>query len=242
MAMQEFENEYVYKVYLQNLFEDISKDKEYNVFLHCVTTATKYFSRDSGDNSREIEFKVKSILKNGLDLDGANSCGRYGSIRCTAKPYGEASKIDNVESILRYNYLSHSRLIHSIILLVPKYIHIDNEHVEFSSFGEKLKTNSQHDKTCWFDIVKDTFAPTEFTLGYQVFDSKTQTFKLLLNENHFAFCGENKQAELEEYFAKKIKKEIKYCKEMYGIDDLKNILIKKSEEHMRNIDDFLMDP
>ena len=242
MIKLEFSSEKDYLNYLTREFADVEKIGEFNVFTHCVTTYSPYYGFKMEDKEKEITQKIEGILTNGLNLDGTNIYGKYGSIRCTAKLQGVANRNLNIKKIAQYDYFSNTRYIHNIILLIPKNIKIDDKDVNFSSFYNDVNKSSQHSKVCLFDAVKDEFCPPEFTFGYQVFNPETQTFVFYKNEEHFMYLDSANKAKIEEYFANKILKVFAYCKQKYGVEKVQDVLNKLSEEHMLAIDDFLMDP
>lgn len=242
MRMQEFKNEIEYQDYLKRQFDEISKCGDFNVFLHCVTSHTSYYGSMLKDREKDIEKKVSGILKNGLDLDGSSSYGRYGSINCTARFAGSINDLEDLNKITRYDYLSCSRFVHTIILLIPKYIKVGDELMEFSSLNGNIEQKFQHNKACLFDTVKETYCPREFIFGYQVFDTTSQEFKFYKNEKHFAHLEEDKQNDLQKYFENKIIAVKNRCKAIYNVEGIKDILAKLTQEHLKDIEDYLIDP
>ena len=230
-----------YEDYLGEIFSYLEQDREYNVFSHCVTNRSRYFLPSEVTPENEIRKKVEGIMKYGLNLDGTQGYGSYGSINGTARFFGSLKKVD-VENVSKYDYFSMSNVINTIILILPKYIEINGEKVEFSSYNGRMKYCSQHVKDCLFDIIKTTYLPLEFIFAHQEYNQKTGCVTLNLNEKHLSNLLPDDADEFLEKMAKKCKNKINYCKTKYGAETFEQMFKHMTDEHMIAIDDYLNEP
>ena len=70
--------------------------------------------------------KINSILKIGLDVDGMNSSGRYGSINGTMRFIGNSTDACS-RLIADYDYFGRNNTVHTMVLAIPKYMIIEDE-------------------------------------------------------------------------------------------------------------------
>ena len=227
--------------YLDEIFPYIAQDMEYNIFIHCVTSRSKYFLGEIKSVEDDVKNKVESIMRCGLNLDGTQGYGSYGSINGTAKFYGNSKEVDSSD-IIDYDYFSMSKQVNSIIIAIPKYIEINGEMVEFSSYNGIMKHSSQHVKDCLFDVVKGSFLPIEFVFAHQMVDKENGKVVLNLNEKHLSNLSEDEKEQLLKRLSDKCLRAIERCKEKYGTDDMEELFEHKTEEHMIAIDDYLNEP
>lgn len=230
-----------YRKFLQKHLVEISKNEDFNIFLHCVTTHTPYMLRRNNSKEQEIKDKISGIWKIGLDLNGAQDYGSYGSINGTARFMGDAQSVD-LDRIINYDYVSHSKRVHSFIFAIPKWIDVDGETLEFSSYKDVMYKPSEHHKSCLFDVSKGRYMPTAFILACQEAVGEDEIFDITINDNHFAFLSQSDKEQITNGFAEKIKKVMGRCKDKYNTTNIKDVLDKMTDEHLYMIRDFLNEP
>ncbi len=230
-----------YENYLSEIFPQLAQEREYNIFMHCVTSRTSYFVERTKNPDEDVKKKVQSIMKYGLNLDGTQDYGNYGSINGTAKFFGNSKDVD-VEKIVDYDYFSMSDNVNSIIIAMPKYIDVYDEQVEFSSYNGSMKHASQHVKDCLFDLIKGYYLPLEFIWAHQIVNKKTGEVTLNLNERHLSVINDDEKAELLKEMTQKSERVLEYCKNKYNIQDYEDIFKSMTDEHMDAIDDYLNEP
>ena len=241
MKTLKFDNIQEYKNYLMKVIPDLAQDREYNIFMHCVTGNTSYFIKKSDTLDEDIAKKVAGIMKNGLNLDGAQDYGNYGSINGTAKFFGNSRNV-KVLNIVNYDYSNRSNKVNSFIIAIPQYVNVYGEMVEFSSYKGSMKHASQHVKDCLFDLIKDSYLPIEFIWAHQIVDKHTGEVVLNLNNKHLSLLDENKKDEFLSGISKKCEQKLDYCRSQYGVTDYEDIFRSMTDEHMSAIDDFLNEP
>lgn len=192
----EFDNIDELKQYLSYYFNKVDKLCECNVFLHHYNDR----GRDFGENMDSvINRKILSTLKRGLRIS------RYSSLSGRANLVGTTSNVD-MDSVVNYRYyydLSHNAIC---VILIPKYIQVAGESVEFSSYNnqtahqrpralmdEYQKFNCtpdvHHCKCSLFDAIKGfDELPKEYILGIIQLDDK---IKFIPNNTHF--CNQTQQ-------------------------------------------------
>ncbi len=230
-----------YENYLSEIFPHLAQDREYNIFMHCVTSRTSYFVERSKTPDEDVRKKVESIMKRGLNLDGTQDYGNYGSINGTAKFYGNSRDVD-VKNISEYDYFSGTDNVHSIIIAIPKYIQVYGEKVEFSSYNGSMKHASQHVKDCLFDLIKGYYLPLEFIFAHQIVNKKTGEVTLNLNEKHLSIISDDDKDELLREMTEKSEQVLEYCKSKYNVSNYEDIFKSMTDEHMDAIDDYLNEP
>lgn len=236
-----FNNIERYEEYLKEMFPSLAQDREYNIFIHCVTNNTNYFIERPKTIDEDVKRKIEGIMEHGLNLDGAQDYGNYGSINGTAKFFGNSKKVD-VGKIINYDFFSRTSKVNSILIAIPKYINVYGELVEFSSYKGVMKHSSQHIKDCLFDLVKEHFLPVEFILGHQMINNKTGEVTFNLNDNHISFLSEECKINLLQKMQKKCEHILEYCKNRYGVYEYEDVFKIMTKEHMFVIDDFLNQP
>lgn len=241
MKKLNFSNIEEYENYLNDVFPKLAEDMEYNIFIHCVTCNTNYFCERPASPEVEIGLKVDGIMKHGLNLDGAQGYGNYGSINGTARFLGNSRHVD-VSRISQYDFFSRSKNVNSIIIAIPKYIKVFGKQVEFSSYKGVMKNCSQHIKDCLYDLVKGYYLPVEFILGHQIVNQGTGAVTLNLNEKHLSLLEVHEKLKLLNSMTQKSEHVINYCKNRYGVEDYEEIFKVMTEEHMFAISDFLNEP
>lgn len=241
MKTIQFENINDYEDFLTEKLSQIAEDREYNIFMHCVTGHTSYFVERNKSIDEDIKMKVAGIMKRGLNLDGAQDYGNYGSINGTAKFFGNSLDVD-ASDIVNYDYFSRTSRVNSIIIAIPKFIDVYGEQVEFSSYNGSMKHASQHVKDCLFDLIKGCYLPTEFILAHQIIDKEIGCATINLNEEHLSLLDEDKKKILLNKLSKKCEEKLDYCRNRYGINTYEDVFKCMTDEHMTAIDDFLNEP
>lgn len=238
MKTIEFTNIVDYKNFLGGNLTQIAEDMEYNIFMHCVTGNTNYFPNKYATVDEEIKKKVEGIMRHGLNLDGAQDYGNYGSINGTAKFFGNSKEVNPLE-IVNYDYFSYMNTVNSIIIAIPKYININGEQVEFSSYKGSMKHAAQHIKDCLFDLIKGCYLPVEFIWAHQIIDNKNGSAVINLNERHLSLLSDADKFALLDKLSKKSEGVLDYCRNKYGINSFEEIFKCMTDEHMTAIDDYL---
>ena len=239
MELLKFDKKSTYSIFLMKEISKMLKQGSFNIFLHCVTRYGEFFGNRLNERD-EIARKVKNILKTGLYTEGTHGAGRYGSINGIARFMGDAKSVD-LDQIIDYDFLAHSRYINTIILSIPKYIQLDDQTHEFSSLNGKMKHQTRHIKDCLLDISKGPYLPPEFTFGYQLVDTKTNSVKFWKNERHISLLPKAEQDKIMQQFVTEIQNVRQYCKSKYKIEDFEEIFKIMTEEHLEIIDDYLLD-
>lgn len=234
-----FKSKAQYGLYLRQAFTQALKPGDFNVFLHCVTTAYPRPTKPIKEKD-EVLGKVNGILKEGLDLDGARERCPYGSINGTAKFMGETHSI-NLEEIINYNFLCNSRYVNTIILAIPKYIGLKTGLHEFSSFKGSMKDFNRFNKSCLLDISKERYLPPEFTFGYQLVDRETNTVKFWQNPRHFSFLSKEEQDQIMQGFSARIDSVMDYCKNTYNTETLEDVFDVMTHRHLALLEDYFND-
>lgn len=236
-----FDSKQEYALFLAEKFQEISKVQEFNIFCHCVTDYTRYFIFPVEDADKDLQMKIENILRVGLNLDGTQNYGRYGSINGCARFFGEANAVD-VTNIVNYDYFSRGKTKDTIIIAIPKFININGKYLEFSSLNGTMEHKSQHDKDCVFDLVKGSFLPVEFILGYQKVEKLTGQVIFSENDKHFSKLSTSQQDELMQKFVDGFERVVDYCKRKYEATTLETILKIMTDDHMATIADDLDQP
>ncbi len=184
---------------LETLLDELNKMGEFNIFLHQIN--------DGGYRSMGIEngipIKINSILNNGLSIS------KYASLCGTARLIGSSEGF-NVDSILDYNYYNGHEDISICVIAIPKYIEINGEKVEFSSFNGKSNHDIDHDlrqlyadetkyipdahhrKCSLFDVVKGyKDLPKCYMLSVVNLNYVTDNFEVINPGTHLIFKGVN---------------------------------------------------
>lgn len=236
-----FENKEEYIRFLEQRLNLVSLDCNYNIFCHCVTNQTRYFLNPVRDNEKELQMKINSILKIGLDVDGMNSSGRYGSINGTMRFIGNSTDACS-RLIADYDYFGRNNTVHTMVLAIPKYMIIEDEEIEFSSFNGCMKHRTPHDKDCVLDVVKQSRLPVEFILGYQKVDKNTGEVVFVENERHFSNLSNFEREKIMNKFIDRYIKAVEFCNKKYGVETMEEFFDKMTEEHMITINDDLCQP
>ena len=239
MEQISFKNKSQYGLYLRQILSETLKPDSFNIFLHCVTNAYPHTLRPVTEEE-DVMYKVNSIIRTGLNLEGNRDRCPYGSINGAAKFVGEANNI-SIEDIINYSFLSNSRFVNTIIFAIPKYIDLPNGKQEFSSFNGKMDEFSPFKKACLLDISKERYLPTAFTFGYQLVDRETNTVKFWQNNQHFSQLPKESQDNIMQGFATRITDVVDYCKTNYNADSIEAVFDIMSRKHFEALEDYFND-
>lgn len=236
MEQLTFKNRVQYAKYLREALTHTLEPDSFNIFLHCVTTATPHSLKPLPEKE-DVLGRVNGILTEGLNLEGSQERCPYGSINGTARFMGEYQGI-KIDDIIDYNFLCNSRYVNTIILAIPKYIGTAPERLEFSSYRGKMREVNRFKKACLLDISKERYLPTEFTFGYQVVDRKTETIKFWQNHRHFSLLTTEEQNKLMKGFSDRIASVMDYCQRQHKAESLDEVLDIMTHRHMAMLDDY----
>ncbi len=225
-----------YALYLRQALSQTLKPDSFNIFLHCVTTATPH-SLTPIPEKEDVLGRVNGILTEGLNLEGSQERCPYGSINGTARFMGEHQDI-KIDDIIDYNFLCNSRYVNTIILAIPKYIGADDEKIEFSSYRGKMKNVNRFKKSCLLDIAKERHLPPSFTFGYQLVDRKTNIIKFWQNHRHFSQLPIEEQSKIMKGFSDRIANVVNYCQQQHKAQSLDEVFDIMTHRHMAMLEDF----
>ena len=232
------------KQYLEDLFSNLNESQEYNIFLHQVNG---YYDNMLKLHGKEIMLvKMNNLMQTSLNLSN------YSSLSGTSMLKGSTKDI-NIDSILNYNYYNDDYKVICIIA-IPKYINIDNEMVEFSSYkgidaweiSEELSNKYKkeigyipsvnHRKCSMFDAVKQLDdLPKEYMLGVLIINNKENEYKFFKSSTHFGFLSQEEQENHNKDIATKIKNLFK----KYNTKDIEEKIVKeylKLEKYYEGLD------
>jgi len=187
--------------FLHKIIYDINDICEFNIIAHQISDMRNYFSF-AGQNL--LLDRLNGILNNGLRVNN------YGSIYSTTNLLTTSKNLD-IEKVVDYKYYDiPNRII--AICAIPKYIIIDNESVEFSSFngkGERMINKelrqeydrfkvfpySDHCKCCLLDAVKmNDDLGDNLILGAIQVNEKEGVYKFYTAKTHMTyFDGETEK-------------------------------------------------
>lgn len=194
-----FQNENALANELSLLLDELNKKGEFNIFLHQIN--------EGGYRSlgilNGIPQKIESILKNGFSIS------KYSTICGTARLIG-SSKDVQIDEILDYNYYNTDANKSISVIAIPRFIEVDGQQVEFSSFNEKsnhdidktLKDiyfqetrylpDAHHRKCSLFDAVKRyNELPKCYMLSVVNFNYITDCFEIINPLTHLIFKNED---------------------------------------------------
>lgn len=227
-----FTSETETKQYLEDLFSNLNEVQEFNIYLHQINgfrdNMTNLFGKDI------MLSKLNNLIKTGLNLS------YYSSLSGTSILQGSTKNID-VDSVLNYDYYNEKDKVVCVIA-IPKYMKIDNELVEYSSYknvearciSEELREkylqkighvpDLRHRKGSLFDAVKQfDNLPKEYMLGVLMTNSGKNEYEFVKLNSHYAFLSQEKQDAHDKHVATKIKKLYK----KYNTTDTEEIIVKE---------------
>lgn len=234
-----FESRNEYKTYLQKLFEMLDSDREYNIFAHQING---YYSNDFGKTKNPEKIKLSQIMKYGLEL------GKYSSVCGTTKMLG-STKNFNLDKIVDYEYYESMENKMVCLFAIPKFIEIDGQKIEFSSYNDfcgyenedlkkayaqhNLSPDAHHFKSSLFDAIKGyDKMPKCFMMGVQWIRSKTENYHFLQNKTHISFLSRENQ----DVFYDSLKTEVSKKYEIFDAKNTLDLIVKsyKSEQVWRD--------
>lgn len=226
--------------FLHALIEDIGNICEFNILGHQISDICDYFSFS---NTNLVMERLNSILRNGLRVSN------YGSIYSTTNLLS-CSRVIDISKIIDYRYYDMAeRAI--CLCAIPKFINIDGEMFEFSSFngrGERVLCRelrdeyakarvspySDHFKCCLLDAVKESEnLPCSTILGVVYINEANNQFEFHTALTHFAYS----EPLIEEYFHTQTYK-IKKAFSRFGTTDIKKVIVqsyKLEEQHWEDV-------
>ena len=239
MDQIKFKTKSQYGIYLRETLSQMLKNDKFNIFLHCVTNAYPHSFKPMTEKD-DVLYKVNAILTTGLNLEGNKECCPYGSINGVARFMGEANNV-NIEDIINYSFVNHSRYINTIILAIPKYIQLPNGKKEFSSYQGHMDEFSPFTKACLLDISKERHLPTAFTLGYQLLDRETNVISFWQNNQHFSQIPQAEQDTIMQKFANKIVSVVNDCKANHQAKSIEDVFSIMTRKHYDLLEDYFND-
>lgn len=235
-----FDNKNEMAKYFKNLFEEMNKAEEFNIYVHQVNDFHENDTRHLKKRTL-IKHRVAAILKTGLKLH------EYSTLTGTTQLVGNTSNIC-LKNLFDYNYYKCANYKALCIYAIPKYIEIDGQQVEFSSykgltaydFPEELKEVYQkysgvpvrhHFKCSLFDAIKEyDDMPIFYNLGVLQFENGVITF--VKTSPHLYEMDEESRNLHDETMAKKAKNLF----EKYETNSLEEVIVKSylEEESWRD--------
>ena len=225
--------------FLYSLIDKCNSICEFNVLGHQISDMRDYFSFGGGDlvGTRLIE-----ILSHGLNVSN------YGTIYSTTNLLSNSNNID-INNVVDYAYYKMNKRVVCICLL-PKYVPVNGELVEFSSYhgkglrmgDERLMDNykkanvypySDHIKCCMLDAIKfyDELMPNVI-LGCYYIDEEKNEFKFYNTKKNFVYNA----IDMNKYFKEQKQKILQAYKE-FNTTDLDTILIEAYKQEESRWDD-----
>lgn len=241
MEYTKFTNKDSYKEFLKREFEKLNSKEEYNIFLHCVTDYTSYFgTRRKGDTEQQIvNRKVFSIRRKGLNLDGQQKYGNYGTINGTMRFVGNSKEVD-IDKVIDYDYFSSTKTKSVMIFAFPKNIKFNNQEIEFSTLDGKADSRGKNDhtKNCVFDMVKPSNCPKEFLFAFQRVNQEDNSFVFSPNTYHFSVLSNRAK----QFVVEPLEKEFNNIREKFKTDDIESLLKETTNEHNFYNEDYYNEP
>lgn len=248
-----------YKDFLKNTLENLGE--EYNVHLHIISLFGHDFRWRNCSPIEMLDQKTFGILNEGLRLD-LHPVYRYSAMRGTTCYYGTNYKID-LNEVLDYVYdRANDPIKRVVIFAIPKYIEIDGQKVEYSSYKgactpsrctpevkEDLENayktinhninGNHHTKFSLFDctLSEHMVIPKEYILGVQQYDTEKDEYSFLINENHVSLMEPETRMEFDDAKAEKILS-LGYDPET---DNRLDIFVKRTQADQDMLDRLLYD-
>lgn len=212
--------------YLKNYLGDVSKQNDYNLFVHKAYDFNEYGRIESSSRNN-----MKNIIVNGLNLS------KYSSIQQTTVYKGDLNS-NKADDILNYDYpWSVSEQV-IVIVAIPTSLKINKNDIDFStpvfSFAEynTRKDSTKNQYTMAYDALNYTSVHKEFILGAIVTNFPNQSeenylkngknYEFYINENHYSKLSEKDQLNFMQNIADRMYTTFKLDPK----DDKENIEIK----------------
>ncbi|MGN1200911.1 MAG: hypothetical protein ACI4R8_01415 [Candidatus Caccovivens sp.] len=215
-----FKTEEECKNFLAELFAKVKKVGDFNILLHQISC--QCYNRQ--DRGLTLENRINGILERGI------STTRYPTITATTMFAGSVNsngedEID-IQDILNYRYYdSEDKYI--CVLAIPKFVDVNGQSVEFSSFegfaggfcDNKKEIMSKHLKDAYnletmnmrdlkyslFDAVKSDRFNKHYLLGIVHIDPSIQHYGMLVSHEHL-FENADTYKVHNEYYSEQIEK------------------------------------
>lgn len=233
------------EAFLTKLFGDVSNEDDYNIFLHQIYAV----SYEREDRNLSLSDRISGIMKNGV------SSFRYPSITETTRFAGVITKDDCVEKtrvkdLIDYCYYNTDDK-YICILAIPKYVYVNGEKVEFSSFQDvagfsagvpqdlrdayakvgKTDISAKGVKYSLMDAIYSDCADKHLVLGILHVKEKENHYGILLSNEHLF----NNQDEKQKYNHNSANK-IQRLFEQYKTNDVAKVIAGEWEKEKYYLD------
>ena len=224
------------KNYLENLLRGVGSKQEYNIYLHQINDYYDDVNNLYGADA--VKSKVFGILDKGFYIS------RYSALSGTAKMAGSTEFITG-DDILDYEYYTKLNYKAICVVAIPKYISVDGEMVEYSSYNGQDSWSFPEDltneyikivksapelhyfKCCLFDAIKSyNDLPSCYMLGMVTIDKNNEQYAFIETGKHLY--------RLPEYLVLKhnnsVENKIKNLYEKYNTRDRKTVIVEAFKE------------
>lgn len=226
--------------YLVDVMSDLNKKGEFNIFVHQINSYQTHFER--GKNI--LEKKIEGILRDGLTLSAYASIFGTTNLACSSFEL-------NPNPILDYDYYRGSNFPICVIA-IPKYIDVDGEKTEFSTyqsntaeireqirhifFDNGFHTSNHNIKSSLFDVIKEyKDLPNYYVLG--VMNQGENNFTFVENPQHLKMANKKEFKKYQQSVSNKIKD----AYEEYGTKDPVQLMVKSYQKEHLWRDEQLLD-
>lgn len=228
------------KKYLVEILRELNKRGEFNIFVHQINNFRDFWVSDG-----DIQQKIDGIFRNGLRI------GDYSSLFGTTNLACVSSSLD-ADLILDYDY-HHEQTFPTCVIAIPKYIFVDGEKVEYSTYKSNSKgvreeirqafeqkninVDGHHLKRSIFDAIKGyRNLPHHYVVGIVRKEEKGYSFV----EN----LGQLKNANDEQYqnYQNVIAEKIKQAYQEYNSKNPIDLIVKSYQKEQKwrdaQLDDY----
>jgi len=204
-----FDNKEEIKNFLMSLFSKIHASQEYNIYLHQINDY--YDDVQNLNGASVVKHRAESIIRNGFSIS------RYSALSGTAKLVGDTQGL-NINNVLDYEYYKKLDCVATCVIAIPKYIDIDGDKVEYSSYQgkdswhfpeqltkeyekvSKYKPELHHYKCCLFDAIKQhNDLPMCYMLGVLQIENDKNKYSFIQAASHLSNLGPAEVKEHNDY-------------------------------------------